>query len=331
MRGKDVPGRSLRLRATGPQRKPHQPQTPWACCPPFAGAVRPGTASSFPISRREKCSTARALGVAETTIARDLGKPRGATNVAAKELEPAPEPVPETEDAPNVAPAWFQNDVDPAELAKKSAGRSARDADIKARREEAETEAAEKIKQLGPYLRTYAKPLLVCARALAPRLLLACLQALNATANSVSARSQRENQGKTKGHQALMSTNNTTVGRGPKPSHREKVAVNSGRSSPANRILATSQQSRQCPACDLQGQARTSPGRRKATETFPSKEGFRAGYVALSDVQGVTCGSRDRGVGWTTADMSSLLCTDGYPHARPPGRRSYRRARGSLR
>lgn len=41
-------------------------------------------------------ATAKMLGVSEPTIARDLGKSRGETNVAS---------------------AWFQDDVDPAKLA----------------------------------------------------------------------------------------------------------------------------------------------------------------------------------------------------------------------
>ena len=65
------------------------------------------------------------LGVGEQTIARDLGKSRGAPLGAHAKDGPAENnELPEV-DAPSGAPAWFQDDVDPAKLAKADKERAA--------------------------------------------------------------------------------------------------------------------------------------------------------------------------------------------------------------
>ena len=79
-------------------------------------------------------ATAKALGVDEITVARDLGKKRGATDVAPRELEVASEQVGNVADATNVAPAHIQvSGEDAAKKIEKSAGRAQRDAEIKPR------------------------------------------------------------------------------------------------------------------------------------------------------------------------------------------------------
>ena len=74
-------------------------------------------------------ATAKMLGVDETTIRRDLG------TKAPANAELAPEPAAETQglgaaNSANAEPAWFQDDVDPAKLAKTQASRKRKEADL---------------------------------------------------------------------------------------------------------------------------------------------------------------------------------------------------------
>jgi len=61
-------------------------------------------------------STAKMLGVDETTVRRDLGT-KAAANAALTPETTAETQELETEGAANAAPEWFQDDVDPAKLA----------------------------------------------------------------------------------------------------------------------------------------------------------------------------------------------------------------------
>lgn len=89
--------------------------------------------------RASQRAIGRAIGVDETTVRRDLGK--RAADAAADESEAIVEAVPSTLDAADAA-AWFQDDVDPAKLAK---GRTAR----KQRDQEAEQQRVSQIRGAG--------------------------------------------------------------------------------------------------------------------------------------------------------------------------------------
>lgn len=77
-------------------------------------------------------ATARMLGVGEQTVARDLGKPRGAPNGATALEKTAPAQASDEQPAPHGA--WFQSDADPTREAKRVTRNAEREVERAAKR-----------------------------------------------------------------------------------------------------------------------------------------------------------------------------------------------------